>query len=131
MGSRKRRGDREAGATKTRKTRQIVDNLPANGNAKPAFPNKVEAGELAIVSGAVMEVEGLKKKETALQRELTLTSADLIRRGDDLTVRLRKMHQKYGIRRGFREVDMKTGMVMDVTQPVDPLKPAEPPKSPK
>lgn len=131
MGSRSRRKDGPEAATKKLRTRKILENLPANGDAKPAFPNQVDSGELTIISGAILEVEGLRKKEMTLQRELTLTSADLIRRGDALAVRLKGMNQKYGIKRGVREVDMKTGRILDITQPVNPLASVEPPKSPK
>ena len=125
MGSRTKKKDKKGGDGKTLKPRQMIDNLPTNGDGKPDFPDKVDAGELTIMSGAIMEVEGLRKKETALQRELTLTSADFIRKGDDLVGRLNRMNQKYGIRRGVRELDMNTGMILDVTQPAKPPKPVK------
>ncbi len=115
MASRTKKKDNNEGIEKTG-PRQIVENLPANGDAKPILPDKIEDSERIIISGAILEVEGLKKKETALQRELTLASADLIRKQDELAGRMGVMARKYSLKRGERELDMKSGMILGITQ---------------
>lgn len=73
---------------------------------------KISDSEHAVIAGLKVEVEQLKKRQQALQKELTLVSADLYRKGDELEVKIREIAEKYGLKKGERELVIRTGEIL-------------------
>lgn len=94
-----------------------------NGNGTPPFPQqqpqvevvgKLTDGERAIIMAKTVELEEARRKQTQFQRELTLLAADMIHKGDEFEAKIKELSEKYKLKKGVRELNLKTGEIVAI-----------------
>ena len=58
------------------------------------------------------EIDTLRHRQSALQKELTFVSADIYRKQDELEKKALEIAKKYNLLKGKRELDMATGRIV-------------------
>lgn len=89
---------------------------PEADGHKPATPilrERISREEHVTLMARKAELEELKRKQLSLQRELTLVSADLYRKGDEFEQRIKEVVEKYKIVPGKRELKIETGEIIE------------------
>jgi len=83
-----------------------------NGTVKPV--ERVSGEDHAAILSLKTEIGALRDRQRQLQREVTLVSADLIRRQDALEGKIIQLADKHGLKKGQRELDLSTGEIVSV-----------------
>ena len=104
----------------------LPQKFPSNGSDFPPGEAKVNQAEfevervsesdLTFLRSMNVEVVAMGKRLEALRRETTLLSADIIRKRDDLTTKSTQIKKKYDLERGRRELDIKTGIIVEAKE---------------
>ena len=87
--------------------------VPSNGNGAHAeVPERLTELERITLISLKKEVDQMAIRQAVLQKELTLLSADVIRRGDELETKSREITEKYRLKKGEREIELATGRII-------------------
>jgi hypothetical protein len=92
-----------------RKLPRVEEDTSAPRNGSHESITEEERATLVALKG---EVDSMKRRQALLQREHTLLSADIIRKEEELEKKGVKLTKKYGIEKGVREVELKTGRII-------------------
>jgi len=75
---------------------------------------KLTDGERAIIMAKTVELEEARRKQTQFQRDLTLLAADMIHKGDEFESKIKELSEKYKLKKGVRELNLKTGEIVAI-----------------
>ncbi len=76
----------------------------------------ISESELNFLHSLRREIDSMKDRQAVLSRDLTLISADIIRKSEEMKARIREIEKKYELVKGQRELDFKTGAIMPPPQ---------------
>jgi hypothetical protein len=85
--------------------------VPSNGKHMAATEERLTELERVTLLSLKSEVDQMKLRKALLEKELTLLSADIIRKGDELEVKSREITEKYKLKKGEREIELGTGRI--------------------
>ncbi len=87
-----------------------------NGDAEktdiPHVPESISEDDRAILLAMGGEIRAMRHRQGLLQRELTILSADIYRKDDELLAKANALAEKYNLKKGEREVNVRTGAIM-------------------
>lgn len=92
----------------------------ANGNGAPDVPTdpaKISQAEHVTLVTLRSELESMRRRKRALERELAFLAADVFRKEDELNAKGAELSKKYGIALGKRALDFATGKIIDYPEP--------------
>jgi len=95
-----------------KKNREILKNS-SNGENFKSSRNSISDMEKSKISHLNYEIGHLSSHKNRLQRELALVTADLIRKEDELRSIFGSMAEKYDLKKGVREVNIRTGEIVE------------------
>lgn len=93
----------------------MIENVPSNG--KPPARETIGSNEYALIMAKRLEIDHLKRKKALLEREMTLVSAQIYTKVDELEANIVELSKRYNLKKGEREINLQTGEIM-TRQPV-------------
>lgn len=85
----------------------MLVNAPVNGSK--VF---VTDGERSILMAKQIEIDEARRKIAERQREISFLTVDVYRKSDELTEKIKELTEKYGLKKGERELDLRTGEIV-------------------
>jgi hypothetical protein len=87
-----------------------------NGTDHPV--EKLDETDRLILAAATVELEAMKKRQFFLQKELTLISADIYRKAEEIEKKWGAVTEKHKLRKGDQTVNLKTGEIANISKKV-------------
>jgi len=85
-----------------------------NGALEPASEKELmEEGDRAILMAKTVEIEEDRKKLAKSQRDIAFISVDLYEKSDELEVKIKEWGEKYKLKKGSRELDLRSGEIVN------------------
>lgn len=84
-----------------------------NHGRPPVMRERISKEDHVMLLARKAELEELNRKHKQLQRDLTLVSADLIRKGDEFNERMKELIERYKIVPGRRDLKLETGEIIE------------------